>query len=161
MASLELASLADTARLGSQLAAAFLCIKPVPLLLRGDLGSGKTTLTAEIVRQLPGGSAAEVSSPSFTICNMYPCMPPVLHCDLYRCEGDVPEEVWEFMDNGDGLLIVEWGGRMKPMPPEYLDICLNVVKNKHLAVIGGHGPAGLALAKYIGELWHGAQRALQ
>ncbi len=54
------------------------------LYLRGTLGSGKTTLTRGLVAALPGGEDAEVASPSFTLCNIYPTRPALLHADLYR-----------------------------------------------------------------------------
>ena len=87
MAVVTLHSLADTRRLGRLLAAGLRELGPVALLLRGPLGSGKTTLTAALTAALPGGDLAEVGSPSFTICNYYPTTPPVLHADLYRSPG--------------------------------------------------------------------------
>ncbi|MFW6324757.1 MAG: tRNA (adenosine(37)-N6)-threonylcarbamoyltransferase complex ATPase subunit type 1 TsaE, partial [Desulfovibrionales bacterium] len=44
-------------------------VKGQNILLTGDLGSGKTTFTRGLVRSLPGGNEAEISSPSFNICN--------------------------------------------------------------------------------------------
>lgn len=60
------------------------------ILFYGDLGSGKTTFTRGFIEALPGGENAEVSSPSFTLCNSYPTTPSVIHCDLYRSEGALP-----------------------------------------------------------------------
>ena len=51
------------------------------ILFYGDLGSGKTTFTRGLIEALPGGENAEVSSPSFTLCNSYPTTPSVIHCD--------------------------------------------------------------------------------
>ena len=65
------------------------------ILFYGDLGSGKTTFTRGFIEALPGGENAEVSSPSFTLCNSYPTTPSVIHCDLYRSEGALPDEVDE------------------------------------------------------------------
>ena len=94
-----LESLDDTARLGTLLAGMMQNAPQVrALLLQGDLGSGKTTLTRSLVAALPGGDQAEISSPSFTICNNYPTCPPVLHCDLYRCPASLPDEVWDALD---------------------------------------------------------------
>ncbi|WP_288907514.1 tRNA (adenosine(37)-N6)-threonylcarbamoyltransferase complex ATPase subunit type 1 TsaE [uncultured Desulfovibrio sp.] len=100
MAVVTLHSLADTRRLGRLLAAGLRELGPVALLLRGPLGSGKTTLTAALTAALPGGDLAEVGSPSFTICNYYPTTPPVLHADLYRSPGSPPEELEEALDDG-------------------------------------------------------------
>ena len=61
-----LKSLDDTTRLGTLLAGMMQNAPQVrALLLQGDLGSGKTTLTRSLVAALPGGDQAEISSPSF------------------------------------------------------------------------------------------------
>ena len=73
------------------------------ILFYGDLGSGKTTFTRGFIEALPGGENAEVSSPSFTLCNSYPTTPSVIHCDLYRSEGALPDEVDEALDTESGL----------------------------------------------------------
>ena len=106
-------SLAETEELGQRLAR-MICKAPFSILLKGDLGSGKTTLTRAIVSGLPGGEEAEVASPSFTICNFYPTTPPVLHCDLYRLgeNARLPEEAEDRLDEGC-IMIAEWA--------EYLD----------------------------------------
>ena len=91
--------LEDTARFAAMLVAAVSGdAKTRTLLLHGDLGSGKTTLTRFMVLSLPGGSEAEVASPSFTLCNHYATVPPVLHCDLYRCAGSLPEELFDALE---------------------------------------------------------------
>ena len=101
-----LKSLDDTTRLGTLLAGMMQNAPQVrALLLQGDLGSGKTTLTRSLVAALPGGDQAEISSPSFTICNNYPTCPPVLHCDLYRCPASLPDEVWDALDADAGICI--------------------------------------------------------
>ncbi|MDR1125129.1 MAG: tRNA (adenosine(37)-N6)-threonylcarbamoyltransferase complex ATPase subunit type 1 TsaE [Deltaproteobacteria bacterium] len=89
---------------------------PWVLLLQGGLGAGKTTLTRFLVESLPGGERAEVSSPSFTLCNSYACELPVLHFDLYRLApgqwDDDLAEALEMAENGDLLLIIEWPERI-------------------------------------------------
>jgi tRNA threonylcarbamoyladenosine biosynthesis protein TsaE len=79
------------------------------LLLEGPLGCGKTTFTRGFVRGLPGGTQAEVSSPSFNVVNYYPTVPPVAHFDLYRLGGAGPDEdLLESFSSGELLVIVEW-----------------------------------------------------
>lgn len=111
------------------------------ILLRGDLGSGKTTLIRSLVHALPGGSEAEVSSPSFTLCNVYATTPPVLHCDLYRSEHSLPEEVWEALDDTNTLTLVEWAEFVPKaaLPQEYLDIQLKTCEAHRLATVEPHG----------------------
>lgn len=151
-----LSTLADSQRLGRLLAEAIGAGCMAPLLLRGELGSGKTTLAASIVRHLPGGAQAEAASPSFSICNFYPTMPPVLHGDLYRCKGDAPEEIWEFMDAGEGLVIIEWAEYLAPLPSDWLDIRIDLVNDKRLAHITAQGRQGQKLAARLDKLWRAA-----
>ncbi len=109
-----LRSLQDTDAFGQELAEALL-ETPCSLLLQGPLGAGKTSLVRALVRHLPGGSEAEVSSPSFTIFNLYPTEPALVHCDLYRCGpgSRLPDEAWDVLDNG-ALLVCEWSEYLAP-----------------------------------------------
>ena len=104
----------DTVEFGRMLAEAMIASPIRALYLYADLGGGKTTLTRGFVSALPGGERAEVASPSFTLCNVYPTRPEILHADLYRLsEGaSMPEEMEEMLEDGNALLILEW--------PEYL-----------------------------------------
>jgi len=81
---------------------------PLPLLLSGPLGSGKTTLVRGLVSTLPGADMAEVSSPSFNLVNIYPTTPPVAHFDLYRTAGAAPEEFYDALEAQDTLVVAEW-----------------------------------------------------
>ncbi len=61
---------------------------PVLVLLTGDLGSGKTTLTKGIVAGLGAATEDEVTSPTFTLVHVYGAADAgkVYHADLYRIE---------------------------------------------------------------------------
>jgi len=102
---------AATLRLGRALAG--ILVDPAcraVLLLRGGLGSGKTTLVRGLVEALPGGGDAEVASPSFNIVNVYPTRPETYHLDLYRIPHGDPavEEHLEVALLGDAIVAVEW-----------------------------------------------------
>lgn len=158
--SLTLASLDDTRRLGRLLAALLREESAVRLcLLHGDLGSGKTTLARAVVEALPGGDRAEISSPTFTLCNSYPTCPPVLHADLYRCPGGAPDELWDALDDGKSLCLVEWGEALPAadLPKEYLDIRLNSCDEKHFVTLGAGGPAAQRLVERLQEGWPSLQ----
>ena len=145
-----LKSLDDTTRLGTLLAGMMQNAPQVrALLLQGDLGSGKTTLTRSLVAALPGGDQAEISSPSFTICNNYPTCPPVLHCDLYRCPASLPDEVWDALDADAGICIVEWAQYIPEaaLPKEFLDIRLESCEKGRFLTVMAHGQASQALAQ--------------
>jgi len=112
------------------------------ILLRGDLGSGKTTLTRFLVEALPGGDKAEISSPGFTLCNVYPTMPPVLHCDLYRVGSAIPDELGEALDAGDMAVVAEWAEFLpfSQLPHDYVDIFLQVCDDFRLVCVHVHTP---------------------
>lgn len=82
------------------------------VMLCGVLGAGKTTLVRGIARGL--GFQGRVTSPTFTLVNVYPAEVPIYHLDLYRI-GDQPDAVEELEEEyyGDGVMLVEW-----PMTPE-------------------------------------------
>ena len=147
MLNIPLPTLEHTARLGRRLA---LLLKQHPriraVLLHGPLGSGKTTLTRSLVEALPGGQQAEISSPSFTLCNLYPTTPPVLHCDLYRAGSNLPDELWEALDDhapaaDAGIAIIEWAEYIPgaALPDDYLDIRLDTCEEERLATVEPHG----------------------
>ena len=148
MALLKLATLEATRNFGALLARLLPASGVRAVLLRGGLGSGKTTLTAALVRALPGGEEAEVASPSFTLCNIYPTQPPLVHCDLYRAPGHAPEELLDALDAGDALAVVEWADSLDPaeLPEDFLDISLKMEENGRLLILQGAGPRGKALA---------------
>jgi tRNA threonylcarbamoyladenosine biosynthesis protein TsaE len=111
------------------------------ILLRGELGSGKTTLARFMVDALPGGDRAEISSPSFTLCNIYPTEPAVMHCDLYRVGAAVPDELGETLDAGDMAVLVEWAEYLPftLLPQDFLDISLQACDNYRIVRVEAHG----------------------
>ncbi len=144
-------------RLGTALRLAFENGEPLrSILLFGDLGSGKTTLTRGLILGLPNGDQAEVSSPSFTICNEYPTTPRVIHCDVYREDENalclLPEEAEEALDRHDGsCVVVEWAQRLPAtaLPDEHLDIHLISCQEHHFAVVNPHGNTALCVFQQL------------
>src|SRR5438046_4311856 len=60
---------------------------PVLVLLTGDLGTGKTTLTKGLVSGLGAANEDDVTSPTFTLVHVYGKQAKVYHADLYRIES--------------------------------------------------------------------------
>jgi tRNA threonylcarbamoyladenosine biosynthesis protein TsaE len=90
------------------------------ILLHGDLGAGKTTLTKGIARAL--GVQDTVSSPSFALVNEY-ALPALrlYHLDLYRLNDPADLESIGFAEltsAEDGIAIVEWPERAGAMLPD-------------------------------------------
>ena len=79
------------------------------LLLKGNLGAGKTTFSQFLLKEL--GSSDEISSPTYSIVNEYDTPKgKIFHFDLYRLKS--VEEAYDFgieeyLDNGY-LSIIEW-----------------------------------------------------
>ncbi len=86
--------------------------------LQGDLGAGKTLFTQGLAAGM--GVSDPVTSPTFTLLNIYQAEVPVYHFDLYRLEQ--PEELadigfTEYL-NGDGVAVVEWPDKFSGELPE-------------------------------------------
>ena len=109
----------ETTALGVELASVLHAGAVIALV--GDLGAGKTHLTKGIVAGL--GSAAEVTSPTFTLVHEYQGgRLPIAHFDWYRMES--AEEAlaigWEeYVDEYDGVLIVEWADKFPALLPDH------------------------------------------
>lgn len=90
------------------------------LILRGDLGAGKTTLVKGIAEGLDAAEADEVTSPTFTLIHEYEGnfsahgkTEPVklYHLDLYRVEGERQLEALglDELAGPESIVLVEWG----------------------------------------------------
>ena len=96
---------------------------PIVVLLCGELGSGKTTLTKGIVSGLGAASEEEVTSPTFTLVHVYGetqrSVSKVYHVDLYRIENfhDFETLGMEDVFEQPGVLIVEWAERFPLRSP--------------------------------------------
>jgi tRNA threonylcarbamoyladenosine biosynthesis protein TsaE len=109
---------ADTVEVGRKLAG--LLRPPQLLLLRGDLGTGKTTLVKGIAEALGAAEADEVTSPTFTLVHEYgghrEGQPVKLyHLDVYRLESERQLETLGLDEllTSDALVLVEWGDKFK------------------------------------------------
>ena len=83
---------------------------PVLVLLSGELGSGKTTLTKGIVAGLNAATEDEVTSPTFTLVHEYGGGQKVFHGDLYRIENFHDFETLGLEDvfAKPAIVILEW-----------------------------------------------------
>lgn len=102
-------SLNDTRALGQKIADAL--IPGLTLLLKGELGAGKTTLVRELCRAL---GWKRTCSPSFALVNEYAgARIPIVHADLYRLEDVDSRDLGldDYLDDG-WVLIVEWPERL-------------------------------------------------
>jgi len=92
---------------------------PVLVLLTGDLGTGKTTLTKGIVSGLGAANEDDVTSPTFTLVHVYGKPAKVYHADLYRIESlhDFETLGMEDMFSTPSVAILEWSERFPLQSP--------------------------------------------
>ena len=85
---------------------------PKLVLLRGDLGAGKTTMVKGIAAAFGAAAEEDVTSPTFTLVHEYrgPRV-KLYHIDLYRI--DTPRELdtlaLDDLRSEDSILLIEWG----------------------------------------------------
>jgi len=114
----ESKSSAGTIAIGRKLAN--LLTPPRLMILRGDLGAGKTTLVKGIAAALGAADPDEVTSPTFTLVHEYAGTldgRPIklLHLDLYRLDAERQLDSLgiEEMRTPDAIILVEWGEKFK------------------------------------------------
>jgi tRNA threonylcarbamoyladenosine biosynthesis protein TsaE len=91
------------------------------VLLKGDLGAGKTTFVRGLTRGM--GSTAHVASPTFQLVRVYAGRVQIAHVDLFRLEetADLAElGLDELLDQG--AVVVEWGDRLNAPEAALLSI---------------------------------------
>src|SRR2546425_13111709 len=92
---------------------------PLLVLLTGDLGTGKTTLTKGLVSGLGAANEDDVTSPTFTLVHVYGKKAKVYHADLYRIESfhDFETLGLEDMFTSPAVVILEWWSDSPSPPP--------------------------------------------
>ena len=95
------------------------------IALYGDLGAGKTVLCRGAGKAL---GLQQVNSPTFTIVQEYPTVPPLFHFDAYRLadEDELYAMGYEDYLDRNGLILMEWADRVPgALPRARLDIQIN------------------------------------
>lgn len=102
----------ETIQLGRDLGAQLR--PPVLVLLSGELGAGKTTLTKGIVSGAGAAREDDVTSPTFTLVHKYGNGSRVYHVDLYRVgdSHDLQTLGLEDVLSEPGVVLVEWPERL-------------------------------------------------
>jgi tRNA threonylcarbamoyladenosine biosynthesis protein TsaE len=110
----------ETIELGRQLAAEL--SPPKLVLLRGDLGAGKTTMVKGVAEAFGAASQDNVTSPTFTLIHQYrgPEV-SVYHIDLYRIDTQRELETLgldELIADERNLVLMEWGEKFPRLVKE-------------------------------------------
>jgi tRNA threonylcarbamoyladenosine biosynthesis protein TsaE len=91
---------------------------PVLVLLKGDLGAGKTTLTKGIISGLGAAREEDVTSPTFNLVHVFKTQSSpatkVFHVDLYRLDGthDLESIALDDILSEPCIAIIEWSERL-------------------------------------------------
>ena len=104
----------ETIALGRELAS--LLTPPKLMVLRGDLGAGKTTLIKGIAEGFNAASQENVTSPTFTLIHEYSGPSATLyHIDLYRIDTQRELETLGLDDlmSEHSVLLIEWGEKFE------------------------------------------------
>ncbi|MFE9392049.1 tRNA (adenosine(37)-N6)-threonylcarbamoyltransferase complex ATPase subunit type 1 TsaE [Streptomyces sp. NPDC006784] len=113
------------------------------VLLTGELGAGKTTLTRGLGEGL--GVRGAVTSPTFVIARVHPPLadgPPLVHVDAYRLGGGLEEMEDLDLDVSlpDSVVVVEWGeGKVEELTEQRLHVVLTRATGR-AAPSGDDGP---------------------
>lgn len=106
------------------------------IVLNGDLGVGKTTLTRGLARGL--GIKRNVKSPTFTLIREYQDgRLPLYHMDTYRLESSPDEDLgFDEYFNGDGVTIVEWPQFIKDeIPADHISINISRLSDSDRQIV--------------------------
>jgi len=112
------------------------------ILLKGQIGAGKSALARAFIRERLGADT-EVPSPTFTLVQTYGSETlEIWHADLYRL-GDPQEAVELGLTDAfaDHICLIEWPELLGDLIPDTaLDICLTVTPDAHIATLtyGSH-----------------------
>ncbi len=111
------------------------------ILLYGDLGSGKTTFVKGIAEGIEVNPEVYITSPTFSLVNIYEGKYTLYHIDLYRISFEEAVElgIWEFLS--DGIVVIEWADKLEEIPKEdFLEVVFEFLEDsKRKVVITGYG----------------------
>jgi len=122
------------------------------LFLTGELGAGKTCFARGVAEGLEVPAAVPVTSPSYTLLNLYQGRLALHHFDLYRL-GDPDELLQIGFDDclyGRGVTLVEWLDRFPELQPDGVYVRLSYGKGeqqRHLTFRARGGPAAAWLQR--------------
>lgn len=118
------------------------------IVLSGDLGAGKTTLTKGIAKGLE--ISQMIKSPTYTIVREYEGRLPLYHLDVYRI-GDDPDSI--DLDDflyGDGVTIIEWGELLDvDLLDDYLSVTISHHGDGRKLEFEAHGPRSQELQEAV------------
>ncbi len=118
------------------------------LVLSGDLGAGKTSLTKGIARGLEVQQM--IKSPTYTIVREYEGRLPLYHLDVYRIGNDPDSIDLDDYLYGDGVTVIEWGELLdKGLLGDFLTLLIEKSGDGRQISGQAHGPRSQILREEI------------
>ena len=107
------------------------------VLLRGELGSGKTAFVRGMARGLGVDDPEGVSSPSYTLANEYEGPIRLIHADLYRIDSAtaIGELALEEMIGPGAVVVVEWGEKLPPEGLEAIEVEIRAMGEEQREIV--------------------------
>ncbi|TDO86128.1 tRNA threonylcarbamoyladenosine biosynthesis protein TsaE [Halanaerobium saccharolyticum] len=142
---------AETKDFGRKLAE--LIENPALILLKGDLGTGKTLIIKAAVSAL--GYQGDVTSPTFNLVQEYQAEIEIIHMDLYRLDSS--DELLEigFKDylNRDAVIFIEWPELALPLiPADFIFINLDKISAEQRRItVRGEGEQSRLLIERLNK----------
>ena len=114
------------------------------ILLFGEIGTGKTTLTRALINNLQNQNKqaeTEVLSPTFNIVYEYEISElKIMHYDLYRLKTEKDLQQLEVFDKStNSIKVIEWSEIIKDKPDNRLEIYISYEKEQHMRKIDFKG----------------------
>lgn len=128
------------------------------VLLSGELGAGKTTLTRGLGEGL--GVRGAVTSPTFVIARVHPSLrggPALVHVDAYRLGGglDEMEDLDLDVSLPESVVVVEWGeGKVEDLSEARLQIVIHRAAGEAELGVDDHDVREVTVTG-IGPRWAG------
>ena len=123
------------------------------ILISGELGAGKTSLTQGIANGLKVED--EVTSPTYNLINEYEGELPLFHMDLYRLddEKDLYDLGFEEYLEQDGIVVIEWPDLAYDLiPADFLFVKINILAEQTREILfEAEGNGGIKLIKRLEE----------
>ena len=116
------------------------------LVLTGNLGAGKTTLTKGIAKGLDINQM--IKSPTYTIVREYEGRLPLYHLDVYRIGNDPDSIDLDDFLYGDGVSVIEWGELLEEdLLGDYLEVVITPSGDGRQIELQTNGPRSKELAE--------------
>ncbi|KEY46756.1 hydrolase [Streptococcus equinus] len=116
------------------------------LVLTGNLGAGKTTLTKGIAKGLDINQM--IKSPTYTIVREYEGRLPLYHLDVYRIGNDPDSIDLDDFLYGDGVSVIEWGELLEEdLLGDYLEVVITPSGDGRQIELQTNGPRSEKLAE--------------